>query len=286
MSHNKVSKTQVGSLMTLLFLVFSGVAAKSQERYVLVDEIHTCTPPGSTLLIDALFFQQAWYYEFSFEVVSPHQCEANITIMDPEGFCYQIYSGMIREEKTSLLYGAACSGVHSITIKLETNATLNFRIQVAEIGGILEAFAISGRLIISRVVRFIPSDSPHDITFILDRSDACSITFFPITPLSIESRPFIDLSLQDPDSQLFSLYQGILEKYREIEFQTNMQGDHSLIIDIKVIEVPLNVMVIITLDSENSNIRYSVPLEAHLLTGTLLLFLLLIPYLILRKLER
>lgn len=286
MSHNRVSKIQVGSLLTLLFLGFSGASTKAQENYVLLDEIHTFTPPGSTLFIDALFFQQAWYYELSFEVVSPHQCQANITITDPEGFCYYVYSGVVLEEKSSLLYGAACSGVHSLAIELETNVTLNFQIQVVKIGEILDILAISGRLIITQAIRFFPSDSCHKVAFILDKSDACSIRFFPITPFSIDSKPFINLSLQDPHFQIFSLYQGMLEKNRELEFQTNSQGEHLLIIDIKAIESPLNVMVIVTLDSSNSKIRYTVPLEAQLVTGTILLFLLLIPYLILRKVEK
>ena len=193
---------------------------------------------------------------------------------------------MLQEERTSLLYGAVCSGIHSLAIELETNVTLNFRIQVVKIGEILESLAISTKLIITQVVRFFPSDSDHEALFFLDRNDACSINFFPITPLSIKSQPFINLSLQDPHFQLFSLYQGTLEKNREIEFQTNTQGDHLLIIDMKAIESPLNVMVIVTLNSSNSNINYTVPLEAQLVTGILVLFLLLIPYLILRKLER
>jgi len=269
----------------LLFLVFNGVSTNAQESYVLVDEIHTFTPPGSTLLIDAVSFQQAWYYELAFEVVSPHQCQANITITDPEGFCYNIYSGIIQEERTVLLYGAACSGFHSLAIELETNATLNFRIQVVKVGEIFDILDISGRLIMTQVVRFLPSDLCHEVVFILDRSDECSIRFFPITPLSIQSQPFVNLSLQDPHFQIFSLFQGIMEKDRDIEFQTNIQGDHLLILDMKAIESPLNVMVIVTLNSQNSNIKYTVPLEAQLVTGTLLLFLLLIPYLILRKVE-
>ena len=286
MSDNRVNKFQLGSLLTLLFLVFSGVGAKAQESFVLVDEIHTFKSPGSTLLIGDLFLQEAWYHEFSFEVVSPHHCQANIIITDPEGFCYHVYSGMIQEEKTSLLYGAACSGVHSLAIELETDATLNFQVKVIKIGGILDILAISDKLIITRTVRFFPSDSKLDVAFILDKNDACSIRFFPITPLSIQPQPFINLSLQDPNSHTFSLYKGTVEKEREIEFQTNIKGDHLLIIDMKAIEFPLNIMVIVTLESKNSNIIYSVPLEAQLVTGTFLLFLLLIPYLFLRKLEK
>lgn len=286
MSRDGVKKIQVGSILTLLFLLLSGIGTRAQESDVLLDKIHTFTPPGSIFLIDSLFLQKAWYYELSFEVVSPQYCQANITITDPEGYCYNIYSGIIQEERTSLLYGAACSGVHSLTIELETNATLNFRIRVIEIDEIFDILEFSGRFIIAEVIRIFPSDSQHEVPFMLDKSDACSIIFFPITPISLEHQPFINISLQDPHLQVFSLYQGILEKNREIDFQTNIQGIHSLFINIKAIESPLNIMVIVTLDSEISSIRYTVPLEAQLVTGTLLLFLLLIPYLILRKLDK
>ena len=94
----------------------------------------------------------------------------------------------------------------------------------------------------------------------------------------------MSVSLKDPNEQSFSFYRGMMEENFDFKFQTNYKGDHSLIIEIGSLESPLNMMVIIVLRIKNSDVTYSVPLEAQLYSAIILLSLLSVTYFILRKL--
>ena len=284
----RITKFYIGLIvgMMVLGVIQITFTTESQETDILYDEIHTFNPPGNLLIIDALFFQEKWYYELSFEVVSPHQCQTNISIIDPDGFCYNIYSGIIQEKLFSFSFGATCSGLHSLNIELKTNDTLNFRVEVKKIGEIIDIHAISGRIIEAKTFRFSPNVSRHKVAFRLDKHNLYSIELFKITPIPLDSQPFINVSIQDSRFQTFSLYQGTLEKNLEFKFQTSIHGDHLLITEMPMIKSPLSAMIIIYIYSTNSNIQYSVPYEAQVLSASILFCSLLIPYLIVRKSKR
>jgi len=272
--------------MMLLGVIQITSTTKSQENDILFDEVHSFNPPGNFLIIDALSFQEKWYYELSFEVVSLNQCQTNISITDPDDFCYKIYSGIVREELISFLFGATCSGVHSLNIELKTNDTLNFRVKARKIGEIIDIHAIPGRIVEVQTFRFSSNVSRYEFAFRLEKHNLYSIELFNITPIPLSSQPLINISIQDAQHQTFSLYQGTLEKNLDFKFQTSIQGDHLLITDMSRIESPLSAMIIISIYSKNSDIQYSVPYETQVVSASILLCFLLVPYLIVRKPKR
>lgn len=282
-----VNQFYVGMIIGLMFLgiIHTTFISRSQETSILYNEIHTINPPGNLLIIDALSFKENWYYELSFEVVSPHNCQTNISIVDPDGFNYQLYSGPITSELKSILFGAASTRAYSLIIEFKTTETLNFRVHVKVIGEICENLQISGRMIQTHAFRFLPNDSKKEISFLLEKNDACLVYLFPITPLQAHSYLSLNVALKDPNEQAFSFYQGMMEDMFDFEFQTNYKGNHSLIMEIGSLESPLNLMVIVVLRTKNSEVIYSVPLEAQLYSGIILLSLLLVSYFILRKVE-
>ena len=266
-------------------IIQSTSVARSQESSILYSEIHTFNPPGNLLIVDALSFQESWYYSLSFEVVSPHYCQTNISITDPDGYNYLLYSGLITNDPKNVLYGSSFTGEHSLIIEFSTTETLNFHMQVQAIGEISEGIEISGRIIQSQSFRFLPNESREESSFMLEKSDECSVDLFPITPLQVNSSCSLNITLEDPKGKLFSFYQGALEDTFSFKFQTNDMGVHVLIMDIQSLKFPLNMIVIVSLHKKNSNLTYSIPLEAQLYSGIILLTLLLLPYLIIRKLK-
>ena len=218
-------------------------------------------------------------------MVSPHNYQTNISLVDTDGFNYHLYSGPITSDLKSFLFGAASKGALSLIIEFATIETLNFRVQVQAIGEICENLKNSGRFIQTQAFRFLPNDSREEISFILEKNDAHLVYLFPITPLQIHSNLSLKVSLKDPKGQIFSFYQGEREDIFDFEFQTNYKGNYFLIMEIVSLDSPFNLMVIVVLNIKDSNVTYSVPLEAQLYSGIFLLSLLLAPYFILRKLE-
>ncbi len=257
----------------------------SQETSVLYSEIHTFNPPGNHLIIDTLSFQESRYYELSFKVVSPHNCQTNLSMTDPDGYNYLLYSGTITNDLKNIMFGASVTGAHSLIIEFKTTETLNVHVQVKSFGKISEKLELSGKIIKAQTIRYLPNESRKEISFILEKKDECMVNLFSTTPLQIQPSLSLNVSLEDPKEQFFSFYQGCMEENLSFEFQTNYIGFHSLITEIEALESPLNLMVIISLQVEKSDVIYSVPLEAQLYSGIILLTILLIPYFIIRKLE-
>ena len=282
-----VTQCYVGLIVgvILLGILQTTFITRSQETSILYNKIHTFNPPGDLLIIDALSFQENWYYELSFEVVSPHYCQSNISLADSDGYNYLLYSGAITNDLKNFLFGASLTGFHTLIIEFRTTETLNFRVQVKSVGEISEILEISGKIIQAQTLRFLPNESRQEISFILEESNECIVNLFATTPLQMYSYLSLNVSLKDPKEQVFSFYQGLMEESLDFKFQTNYMGIHSLIIDIGSLDSPLNLMVIISLHIENSDVTYSIPLEAQLYSGIILLTLLLIPYFVIRKLE-
>jgi hypothetical protein len=271
--------------MMILGSIQTTFISRSQETSIIYNEIHTIIPPGNLLIIDALCFQEKWYYELSFEVVSPHHCQTNISIIDPDRFEYHLYSGPITSDLKTILFGATFTGAHSLVIEFETKETINFWIQVQAIGEICENLKISGRIIQTQAFRFLPNDSREEASFMLEKNDACLINLFLITPFQVHSYLPLNVSLKNPEGQTFSFFQGMMEETFDFEFQTNYKGNHSLTMEIGSLESPLSLMVMVIIRIKDSDVTYSVPLEALLYSGIVVLSLLLVPYFILRKWE-
>jgi hypothetical protein len=258
---------------------------RSQETSILYSGIHTFNQPGNHLIIDTLSFQESWYYELSFEVVSPHYCQTNVSMTDPEGHRYLLYSGTITGEPKNILFGASLSGAHSMDIEYRTTETLNVQVQVKSLGKISEILELSGKVIKTQTIRYLPTETRKEVSFMLERNDECIVDLFSTTPLQIHSSLSLNVSLEDPKEHVFCFYQGFMEENFSFEFQPNYMGIYSLITEIESLESPLNLMVVVSLHVENPDVTYSVPLEAQLYSGIILLTLLLIPYFIIRKLE-
>jgi hypothetical protein len=102
---------------------------------ILVDKVYNFTIGDSTLLLgNNIFFKKSYYYDIIVGVVTPHKCDMNITIIDPEGDPYEITyeSNMIQDDYRTIPFGAALTGNYTIIFEVILTLNLNIHIKIEQ----------------------------------------------------------------------------------------------------------------------------------------------------------
>ena len=110
-----------------------GVPNTSSEEN-LVDKVFTFLAPEDTKLFNDLYLQENLNYYVLLEIVTPHNCEINISIIDPELDTYDIFRTEINisqgDQWFEVPFGTAISGNYTFIFSVITALNLNVYIKI------------------------------------------------------------------------------------------------------------------------------------------------------------
>jgi len=236
----------------------SNLNTSSEE--VIWDSTHTVFSPNDHVFLKDLLFQKDWMYNFYLEVVTPHQCEINMTLTDPEGYHYKIFQGTVDQQQKEIQFGMVNEAAYNITLDVSTEFTLNLHLRIERTVSFMDLFDQNDEILAFNGFRFSQNEPLREIPILLDPNRSYTFTLALISPL-INNLPVISTFIDDPVDNHFIIYQdqSLNEFYLSFQFQTINHGIHDLQVLIDIVETSLNLMVVVTLDDSNPPISNDPP---------------------------
>ncbi|MFX0155085.1 MAG: hypothetical protein ACFE9Q_11210 [Candidatus Hodarchaeota archaeon] len=103
----------------------------------LVDKVFNFTTSRDFVAFnDNIYFEKPYLYYISFEIVTPHKCDMNISLWDPDGDKYDIYdsrtNGSLLEQfqYQEIPFGIAITGNYTIIFQAYISENLNIHIKI------------------------------------------------------------------------------------------------------------------------------------------------------------
>ncbi|MFX0005454.1 MAG: hypothetical protein ACFFA7_06175 [Promethearchaeota archaeon] len=100
---------------------------------VITDKVYNFTVEEPILVFnDVILFEKYYYYDIMAVVVTPHTCDLNITLFDPEGDPYEITyeSNMVQDDYRIIPFGTALTGNYTILFEAILIENLNIHIKI------------------------------------------------------------------------------------------------------------------------------------------------------------
>jgi len=100
---------------------------------VVVDKVYNFTIDRPFLIFhENLYFEQFYNYYITVCIVTPHTCDLNITLWDPEGDEYQLSyeKAMIQDDYREIPFGVAISGNYSMLFSAKLTQNLNILVNI------------------------------------------------------------------------------------------------------------------------------------------------------------
>ena len=101
---------------------------------MLVDKVFTFLAPEDTKIFNDLYLQENLNYYVLLEIVTPHNCEINVSIIDPELDTYDIFQTEVNvsqgDQWFEVPFGTAISGNYTFIFSVITALNLNVYIKI------------------------------------------------------------------------------------------------------------------------------------------------------------
>ncbi len=237
----------------------------NEENQILVDKVYTIKAPNDSLFFEELSLLQYANYKFSISLVTPHKCNVNLSLFDPEESRFDLVSvilewNTIDSQHCDAHYGVAIGGIYKAQINFtsENNLNVHFKIElVGECSNEILEGTQTEQLVFYRVIKFTSTCSyieyhvffDTNISYDLFVGRVSSNVFQEITPI------FMTFLLEDPAGCEFSFHNNsilppIMESYHSL-FQTAISGLHILKLRINC-NAPVNIAYLILDPTINS----------------------------------
>jgi len=260
----------------------------TSSEVVIWDSIHTVFSPYDQLILQDLLFEKDWMYDFSLEVVTPHQCEINMTLTDPSGNHYNLFQGTVDQQSKEIQLGMVTEGAYNITMDAITQFTLNLHLKIERTVSFIDLFDQDDEIIALNGFRFSQSESLREVSVSFNPNFSYTINIALITPI-VNNLAAINMFIDDPVDNHFIIYQdqALDELFLTFHFQTINPGIHKVQILIDNLETCLNLIVVVTLDNSDpprsndpppGNSLY-IPIEIQAISIGILLFAVLLTFL-------
>ena len=121
-----------------LFITSENNPNMNSPSGVLVDKVYNLTVDRPFVYFhENLYFEDSYNYYITMCIVTPHSCNMNITLWDPEGdeFRLSYEESMIQDDFREIPYGVAINGNYSILFSADLTENLNILINI-ERGGL------------------------------------------------------------------------------------------------------------------------------------------------------
>ncbi|MBY9018884.1 MAG: hypothetical protein KGD66_08640 [Candidatus Lokiarchaeota archaeon] len=238
----------------------NGISLNTSSEEIVWDSTHIVFSPNDQVFLENLLFQEDWMYVFYLEVVTPHQCEINMTLTDPEGYNYKMFQGTVDQQQKEIQFGMVNEGAYNITLDVNTEFTLNLHLKIERTVSFMDLFDQNEEILAFHGFRFSQNEPLREIPILLDPNSSYTFILALITPL-VNILPVINTFIDDPVDNHFIIYQdqALNEFYLTFQFQTINHGIHELQVLIDLLEISLNLMVVVTLDNSNPPISNDPP---------------------------
>ncbi len=111
----------------------SSLHTSSEEN--LVDKVFTFLAPNDTLRFDDFYLFKSINYYVLLEIVTPHNCEINVTIIDPVLDVYEVFQTVVNisqdDDWFEIPFGTAVEGNYSFIISVACELNLNLHVKIS-----------------------------------------------------------------------------------------------------------------------------------------------------------
>ena len=223
----------------------TGLNTSSEEN--LVDKVFTFLTPNDTLRFDEFYLFEKVNYYILLEIVTPHDCEINVTIVDPVLDVYEVFKTEVNisqdDDWFEIPFGTAIDGNYSFIISVKCALNLNLHVKISfdsQDKCLYDMIALTflERLQLYQVNKFINGTVvEHNI----DLKTDLSYRFFlgrvsAIGGLSISSEVSVEYDVTDPEGIEFTIYQnktvGGVGTMKHFDFGTAVEGIYTIKIQI------------------------------------------------------
>jgi hypothetical protein len=244
--------TNMGQGNNRLIILESGLKMNSPSE-IIVNKVYNFTLERPFIYFHKnLFFEDSYNYYLTLTIVTPHSCDMNITLWDPEGdeYCLSYEENMIQNDYREIPYGVAINGNYSILFSAILSENLNILISIERGGTCLFDKIQSDELadiIFFDVLKFYNRTYiSHIVTLKTDMY--YRFYFGRVSPISKKLNSFTALTHTITDETqeiLFSIYTNnsvaSTKNITSYQFGTAMEGEYRLNLtifcDVKVINV-------------------------------------------------
>ena len=217
-----------------------GQLHSSSSENFLIDKVYTFTVSNPILTLDSnIYLEKGYYYYITVRVVTPHECDMKISILDSEGDRYDITHelNMAQDDYREIPYGAALSGNHSFVFEAILLRNLNVHIKIEKGDKVLENRIIPDEIVIYNNISKFKTGNVFKFRLFLKSDWYYKILIERVSTISkslVNKRVSMDHLLWDPSQIEFSIFENETLRYEEYHFGTAIEGIYTMDIIIHI----------------------------------------------------
>lgn len=219
---------------------------KTSSGVILIDKVYTFLAPFDSITCDGQFLEAQYNYWVLMEIVTPHNCLINVTIIDPEQEVYDVFGTFFNVTQGdgwfSFPFGTSIAGNYTFIFSVKAELNLNILLKVSydnsENGKCLYDVLTPpdrANLNLYNVTKFHDQEAIEHRVFL--RTDYCHKFYIGRVTTIAENLPhmwgfYTDYDIDDPGSIPFKIYDnkslpgiGSVEIFR---FGTAVEGIYTV----------------------------------------------------------
>jgi hypothetical protein len=255
---------------------------KTSSEQDLIDKVFTFLAPNDTLRFENLYLLEKVNHYVLLEIVTPHDCEINVTIVDPVLDVYNVFNTEVNisqdDDWFEIPFGTAIAGNYTFIVSVACALTLNLHIKISfdpEVKCLYDVISpkFLERMKLYQVNKFTDGMVVEHNTVL--KTDI-SYKFYlgrvsAIGGLTIENEVRVDYDVTDPEELEFTIYQnktvGSVGTIMHFDFGTAMEGIYTVKIRILCQVDVVNIAYVIAEDYQISTINNGTDPEPELYTN-------------------
>ena len=243
---------------------------KASSEQDLVDKVFTFLAPNDTLRFEDLYLLDKVNYYVLLEIVTPHDCEINVTIIDPALDKYQVFNTEVNisqdDDWFEIPFGTAIAGNYTFIVSVACALNLNLHIKISfdpEVKCLYDVISpkFLERMKLYQVNKFTDGMVvEHNTVLETDLSYKFYIgRVSAIGGLIVENEVRVDYDVTDPEGLEFTIYQnktvGSVGTVMHFDFGTAIEGIYTVKIRIHCQVDVVNIAYAIAEDYQISTIN-------------------------------
>lgn len=108
---------------------------KTSSDVILIDKVYTFLEPYDSITCDGQFLKAQYNYWVLMEIVTPHNCKINVTIIDPEQDVYDVFGTVYNVSQGdgwfTFPFGTEIAGNYTFIFSVEAELNLNILLKVS-----------------------------------------------------------------------------------------------------------------------------------------------------------